>query len=381
MSDLDGAIRTGVMGRARDYLANHPNLPPDDYAKIVNLDQAGTFGSGGSGVTDHGDLTGLTDDDHGQYHTDARGDAKYYTKTQVNTIQSDLQGEIDADVYTHAQLANVHHIAFEAADCDTKVTTHTNIVNAHNAVSDAAYSASWDGDATHAASKNAIYDKIETIQGGSAPDPITGAQTITDDFIVGMTETGEVGLLGWSFTNGSMVATTNEQNHPGITTRRSGTTAAQVASLWTNASNTTLCFRYDEWAEFTVILACVTTGTDFAVRAGIAASAAVDNPANGAYFERLAADTAWWRVTRASGVQTRETTGVSISTAWRKLTLKKNGATVEFYMDGALNGTHTTNIPAAATGLIPFVQVIPSTTTARDVKLDLIQFKLTGVTR
>lgn len=32
---------------------------------------------GGGGVTDHGMLTGLADDDHLQYHTDARGDARY----------------------------------------------------------------------------------------------------------------------------------------------------------------------------------------------------------------------------------------------------------------------------------------------------------------
>lgn len=31
----------------------------------------------GSGVTDHGALTGLADDDHTQYHNDARGDARY----------------------------------------------------------------------------------------------------------------------------------------------------------------------------------------------------------------------------------------------------------------------------------------------------------------
>ncbi len=30
-----------------------------------------------AGVTDHGALTGLADDDHAQYHTDARGDARY----------------------------------------------------------------------------------------------------------------------------------------------------------------------------------------------------------------------------------------------------------------------------------------------------------------
>lgn len=36
--------------------------------------------------TDHGGLTGLSDDDHTQYHNDARGDARYYTKAEVDAI-------------------------------------------------------------------------------------------------------------------------------------------------------------------------------------------------------------------------------------------------------------------------------------------------------
>lgn len=42
--------------------------------------------TGGGGVTDHGALTGLTDDDHPQYLTAARGDVRYYTKAQVDDI-------------------------------------------------------------------------------------------------------------------------------------------------------------------------------------------------------------------------------------------------------------------------------------------------------
>lgn len=49
---------------------------------------AATITTGGGGVTDHGALTGLADDDHLQYHTDARGDARYYTKSQVDTSLS-----------------------------------------------------------------------------------------------------------------------------------------------------------------------------------------------------------------------------------------------------------------------------------------------------
>lgn len=54
--------------------------------------------SASAGVTDHGALSGLSDDDHPQYHTDARGDARYYTKAQVDTS---LAGKADSS-HTHA---------------------------------------------------------------------------------------------------------------------------------------------------------------------------------------------------------------------------------------------------------------------------------------
>lgn len=37
-------------------------------------------------VTDHGGLQGLADDDHPQYHTDERGDVRYYTKAVLDSI-------------------------------------------------------------------------------------------------------------------------------------------------------------------------------------------------------------------------------------------------------------------------------------------------------
>ena len=55
--------------------------------------------SAAGGVTDHGLLTGRGDDDHPQYHTDARGDARYYTKAQVDTS---LAGKSDTS-HSHTQ--------------------------------------------------------------------------------------------------------------------------------------------------------------------------------------------------------------------------------------------------------------------------------------
>lgn len=64
-----------------------------------------TFIGSGGGVSEHGGLAGLEDDDHPQYHTDARGDARYY-----------LRGEVDAALGTKADAAHGHAGEYEPAD-------------------------------------------------------------------------------------------------------------------------------------------------------------------------------------------------------------------------------------------------------------------------
>lgn len=59
------------------------------------------------GVTDHGLLTGLADDDHIQYHTDTRGDVRYYTKSQIDTSlagKSDTSHNHDTRYYTESEV-------------------------------------------------------------------------------------------------------------------------------------------------------------------------------------------------------------------------------------------------------------------------------------
>lgn len=47
---------------------------------------------GAGGTSDHGELVGLSGDDHPQYHTDARGDARYYTQGQVDSLVASASG-------------------------------------------------------------------------------------------------------------------------------------------------------------------------------------------------------------------------------------------------------------------------------------------------
>jgi len=52
------------------------------------------------GSIDHGSVAGLADDDHNQYHNDARGDARYYTETELDG------GQLDDRYFTEAEHLN-----------------------------------------------------------------------------------------------------------------------------------------------------------------------------------------------------------------------------------------------------------------------------------
>ena len=71
----------------------------DKQVQVVTLGTQGPPGAGGGGgSTDHGALTGLADDDHPQYHDDARGDVRYYTRPQADAL---LGGKADS-LHTHS---------------------------------------------------------------------------------------------------------------------------------------------------------------------------------------------------------------------------------------------------------------------------------------
>lgn len=75
-------------------------------------------------TTDHGLLAGLGDDDHQQYHNDERGDNRYYTKYQVDTISGSLNNKIFTSLSMPAiQLNRNSSLAVQ--------TSWTNIVYEH----------------------------------------------------------------------------------------------------------------------------------------------------------------------------------------------------------------------------------------------------------
>lgn len=83
----------------------------------------------GGGLTDHGNLGGLLDDDHPQYHNDARGDARYYTQTQLNGGQLDNRYYTETEIDVHTGDSTIHFpkssIALDDLG-DVTITTPTN---------------------------------------------------------------------------------------------------------------------------------------------------------------------------------------------------------------------------------------------------------------
>lgn len=217
--------------------------------------------------------------------------------------------------------------------------------------------------------------------GGSDPSLPTTAGVWRDDFVSQSTETGEVGGLNWTFTNGSIQAANNEQNHPGIQTRRSGTTANQVASLYLGNAVDTTVFRYDEFDTMYFVFSLVSIAS-VSLRIGLFNNASSNPPINGTYLEFLAAtDSEFFAVSRASSTETRRSLGTA-NTNWHTLKIQRvDASTVRFSLDGGSSQDITTNIVGGSTNLNIGVQVIPTTTTAKDLKMDFFSLKSLGVTR
>jgi hypothetical protein len=210
----------------------------------------------------------------------------------------------------------------------------------------------------------------------------TVATVLRDDFIGGSTETGEIGEQGWSFTNGSVAAVANEQNHPGMISRTSGTVAAQVASMVLGPNNAS-SFRFDEFDECTWIFRATVANTDAAYRIGIGENVTVASfQTHGIFLERAATDTNWFFVSRNNSAQTRTDSGVAFNTSWVKIKMRRVSATdVRFSINNATEIAIVTTVPDPADLMALGNQIVPTTTTARVLLFDFCSIKFLPVLR
>ena len=76
-------------------------------------------GGSGSGVSDHGDLTGLDGDDHTQYHNDSRGDARYILSSAKGqnggVAELDSSGKVPQGQIPLIAVSNVFSVSNQSA--------------------------------------------------------------------------------------------------------------------------------------------------------------------------------------------------------------------------------------------------------------------------
>ena len=90
ISDVTG-LQTALDGK-QDTLVSGTNIKTINGDSLLGSGNLVISGGGGGGTSDHGALTGLADDDHTQYHNDARGDARY---SQLGHTHSNATTSVD----------------------------------------------------------------------------------------------------------------------------------------------------------------------------------------------------------------------------------------------------------------------------------------------
>lgn len=194
---------------------------------------------------------------------------------------------------------------------------------------------------------------------------------IIEDFIIGSTETGEIGQYHWSFTSFGIVQPNVVNNHPGVIQTQSNSTIGSVNRLRLSSADTATLTRQDQWSKIVLIFAPETSTFDFDWRYGLMNNSSSNPPTDGVYMEKLNTDTNYFVVTRAASVQTRTDSGVAAASGtYAKITMRKNGSNIDFFINDTFIAQHTTNIPGASTGLVPTQQQVPTAANARTCSLD-----------
>jgi len=212
------------------------------------------------------------------------------------------------------------------------------------------------------------------------PDPIdpgTPAEMV-EDFISSSNETGEVGILGWSFTNGTTAAQANVQNAPGVIRRTGTVTVNQVADLRIALAT---AFRFDEFDEVWWRCALPVLSTDVTYRFGIADAGTNAAIVHGAYLERLPADTSWFGATvnNSTGGRTAALAAPAANTFFTARIRRISATSVGFSVNRGAEVTLATNIPDAADNCIPFLHIVNQATApaaARAIDIDYFAMRL-----
>lgn len=199
---------------------------------------------------------------------------------------------------------------------------------------------------------------------------------LQDDFISGGTSSGTVGVLGFILANGVTTSVASEVNRPGILRRDTSGVINTITNLVLGGSSGFFGTLNHEilWIE-----RLNTNDADTLIRIGAANSTSGNPPADGEYFEKLAADINYFCVTRSAGVQTRTDTGVPVNTSFNTFRIRRKDEVVTFILNDVIVATHITNLSVVV--LNPYTLIINSVAAAKTHDHDYFEVIVTGIMR
>lgn len=207
---------------------------------------------------------------------------------------------------------------------------------------------------------NGLYDYRNTI-------------ALQEEFISGTAVSGNIGALGWTATGGTTSQGAPETNHPGILRRATSAVINTVALLRNINSNNAFIGAAQNY-QFRWVVRLNQTDADTKLRVGITEYCTVDPCTYGVYFEKLGTDTNWTCVTRTSSVETKTDSSVAANTSWHTFHVIRSPSQADFYLDGALVCSNTTNLPGPTAQLLLDLLLINTAAADKTVDVDYADF-------
>lgn len=288
------------------------------------------------GISDHGELTGLADDDHPQY--------------LLADGSRSLSGHMDVDAF---MTIDGRDVSADGATLDAHVGAG-GAAHAEATTSAAGFMSADD--------KDLIFDRAR-------------AAILDSDFWSGITATVFVSDSSGAGSAGG-TGVSSAQNHPGVVRQATGTTTTGRGAIRSSQALVTGGGAVDvEWVV--QVEALSTVAEEFDVLVGLANAVTSLTPV-GVYFtyQRLGVGVNWL-ANANGGAATQVDTGVAVTTGWVRLGIRVNtGATsVEFYIDGVLVATIATNVPTSSSLALACAITKTAGTTSRNLNADYAAYR------
>jgi len=386
-----------------------------------------------SPLGDHGQLSGLTDNDHQQYATTGTvitvsGDFAVHTAdTTIHFTEGSIDHGSIAGLYDndHPQYRSTAVTISFSADCAQEGASTGDAVrwDGSNWIASGVSEGGGGGASTISGATDIEFPSVtpqdgdmltycaasETWISARQTPKLNGSAWHEDDFLSYRVEDGEIGELGWDEVGLSSQASTGVdvkdlENHPGIFWVQ--TTSITSWRYIAQGTNATTQLRPGNFSEVVSIVGVadqpgvtLTGGTGFTdIRIGIGNAGSHSSAFIG--FVYLGLDTNSWTAGTAStwyavsmtnvGANTTMTdTGIEVTNSdWYKLHTKMNWdadpITVEYYIDDVLVATHTSgtsNIPTSLSTLTTPTVSLKTNGAAHGLGVDYFAWRTRGIRR